>query len=101
MVAMLTFTPEQIGINRIRLEFKDSYNIAHVSPFLVLIESDWNLKGINGDTHKFAEIVLIESDWNLKMHSPCFSSSKVMCINRIRLEFKVCCLCVHYSTFEY
>ena len=53
-------------INRIRLEFKDSYNIAHVSPLLVLIESDWNLKYKRRKSRGTSRRVLIESDWNLK-----------------------------------
>ena len=34
-------------------------------------------------------IVLIESDWNLKWIAPTLSTVFWICINRIRLEFKV------------
>ena len=55
------------GINRIRLEFKGrSLSPAFWNAFPVLIESDWNLKGIPVR----------------------FSNMMTKCINRIRLEFK-------------
>ena len=34
--------------------------------FLVLIESDWNLKAHDGNFTASPDFVLIESDWNLK-----------------------------------
>ena len=55
------------GINRIRLEFKDSQPLRRVDTGRVLIESDWNLKNISS-----------------------ISQELRISINRIRLEFKVC-----------
>ena len=56
----------QARINRIRLEFKVSSFIFFVTPI----------------------VVLIESDWNLKVDTPVFSEDGIKRINRIRLEFK-------------
>ena len=55
------------GINRIRLEFKVNtvFNKSFVA-FLVLIESDWNLKDLSQLYKIDCMSVLIESDWNLK-----------------------------------
>ena len=55
------------GINRIRLEFKEYYLLIMENDLEVLIESDWNLK----DSYRYQQsdtqfFVLIESDWNLK-----------------------------------
>ena len=78
------------GINRIRLEFKGEKELeAAFVKSLVLIESDWNLKEMQGkeDIHEsyginrirlefkvfnatdslLCNTVLIESDWNLKL----------------------------------
>ena len=55
---------------------------------LVLIESDWNLKYCKMSLYITADIVLIESDWNLKLFSLYGIGWPVICINRIRLEFK-------------
>ena len=56
------------SINRIRLEFKViSEHVAVVSRQGVLIESDWNLKGILRPAAAVSGAVLIESDWNLKV----------------------------------
>ena len=46
--------PARVGINRIRLEFKDNTNHCKIYGCKVLIESDWNLKlyavkGFEGD----------------------------------------------------
>ena len=54
------------GINRIRLEFKV----------------------VRKDTQGRGGLVLIESDWNLKLFSLYGIGWPVICINRIRLEFK-------------
>ena len=55
--------------------------------YVVLIESDWNLKVVEPPPAFVGIMVLIESDWNLKqlhgLHFPLFPG-----INRIRLEFK-------------
>ena len=66
----MVYDDSVLGINRIRLEFKDKGHHQRVHEGAeVLIESDWNLKERicreNGDT----DHVLIESDWNLKGHS--------------------------------
>ena len=77
------------SINRIRLEFKAENETKKTSVFVVLIESDWNLKepdpedemkkltSINRIRLEFKDVlqilgqqsiaVLIESDWNLKI----------------------------------
>ena len=55
-----------LGINRIRLEFKDMWTWQGVKPVSVLIESDWNLK------LRFIFMKFWHDD----------------SINRIRLEFK-------------
>ena len=71
--------PESRRINRIRLEFKDEIQVYFVrSSFLVLIESDWNLKRDWQELVCGVVPVLIESDWNLKFCAklvkimPCF-----------------------------
>ena len=76
-------------INRIRLEFKDDHKQDGRKPLLVLIESDWNLK--LDDLLETSEgiLVLIESDWNLKYMEVFEYTRKGARINRIRLEFKV------------
>ena len=56
----------------------------------VLIESDWNLKVIKFLMPVKVVYVLIESDWNLQRVESIFEHSTINCINRIRLEFKVC-----------
>ena len=56
----------------------------------VLIESDWNLKGILRPAAAVSGAVLIESDWNLKSIVLTQSRKVLLRINRIRLEFKVC-----------
>ncbi len=53
-------------INRIRLEFKVDTGERVEIWEVVLIESDWNLKGIISGSFCIIGIVLIESDWNLK-----------------------------------
>ena len=55
----------------------------------VLIESDWNLKGILRPAAAVSGAVLIESDWNLKSIVLTQSRKVLLRINRIRLEFKV------------
>ena len=55
------------SINRIRLEFKDKKWQFNIGDRWVLIESDWNLKLINGS----------------------IAQTAAQRINRIRLEFKV------------
>ena len=54
----------------------------------VLIESDWNLKLHISDIVDFGTPVLIESDWNLKCLTSQLHRMGIICINRIRLEFK-------------
>ena len=54
----------------------------------VLIESDWNLKGILRPAAAVSGAVLIESDWNLKSIVLTQSKKVLLRINRIRLEFK-------------
>ena len=50
------------------MEFKViSEHVAVVSRQGVLIESDWNLKGILRPAAAVSGAVLIESDWNLKV----------------------------------
>ena len=55
---------------------------------MVLIESDWNLKGnvLGQICPQF--MVLIESDWNLKLADMLGDMIGGRCINGIRLEFK-------------
>ena len=55
---------------------------------MVLIESDWNLKNRVLQLLKLQHTVLIESDWNLKDKERRGIALGVLCINRIRLEFK-------------
>ena len=55
----------------------------------VLIESDWNLKSTSRYTRSWSTTVLIESDWNLKTSYQIRRRHHPVCINRIRLEFKV------------
>ena len=57
---------DHVGINRIRLEFKEECKEILSDIVLVLIESDWNLKLTTFDTVVLIPFVLIESDWNLK-----------------------------------
>ena len=54
------------SINRIRLEFKDAHSRNTFGIYLVLIESDWNLKDNEAMRQGRDFEVLIESDWNLK-----------------------------------
>ena len=56
---------------------------------IVLIESDWNLKGKVRTVRDPASIVLIESDWNLKLEMLMNAIYVQASINRIGLEFKV------------
>ena len=56
---------------------------------LVLIESDWNLKVWFQTMVHWRFSVLIESDWNLKVTYSGADGVPSVCINRIRLEFKV------------
>ena len=56
---------------------------------VVLIESDWNLKVTMRRSVHPVTMVLIESDWNLKPLAPERRLVSWVCINRIRLEFKV------------
>ena len=56
---------------------------------LVLIESDWNLKGVERYRHSTIYPVLIESDWNLKLIETHSLLHFGLGINRIRLEFKL------------
>ena len=45
---------------------KVKYNFIFDKPWNVLIESDWNLKIASLEQRLTIESVLIESDWNLK-----------------------------------
>ena len=86
-------------INRIRLEFKAAPMTSSFVTLDVLIESDWNLKGIDRYICHECLSVLIESDWNLKSiirSSPTLAAG----INRIRLEFKACSTRVNGSTAD-
>ena len=76
------------SINRIRLEFKVVFHHLAHSVYIVLIESDWNLKFEVNIRKSIASMVLIESDWNLKPYKPISDTMVSPCINRIRLEFK-------------
>ena len=71
------------GINRIRLEFKESicreYNVSYD---YVLIESDWNLKYLLIITYDLTLDVLIESDWNLK----CFYFHNTNTVSTVLIE---------------
>ena len=99
------------GINRIRLEFKEAserlwphyrnvliesdWNLKGIDRYIchkclsVLIESDWNLKTASSVPGSAPSIVLIESDWNLKDIKASYILIGPNGINRIRLEFKV------------
>ena len=55
---------------------------------VVLIESDWNLKDTGRTYANCDREVLIESDWNLKLTFLFYLTDSISCINRIRLEFK-------------
>ena len=65
------------GINRIRLEFKDTCKQVAALFNQVLIESDWNLKRGQVYGKKAIEKVLIESDWNLKIYIRPFLPAKI------------------------
>ena len=56
------------GINRIRLEFKATCSPYLHMEYMVLIESDWNLKYGRENAISRDDLVLIESDWNLKLY---------------------------------
>ena len=93
-------TPD-LGINRIRLEFKVVRPSGTAICVQVLIESDWNLKQMDGRPSWNYIKVLIESDWNLKCTcmDKCYTNAKS--INRIRLEFKVVTPSALIITFAY
>ena len=80
-----------MGINRIRLEFKECTLPVSDKALSVLIESDWNLKVVEPPPTFVGIMVLIESDWNLKVRLLLCSSFPGSRINRIRLEFKGLC----------
>ena len=80
------------SINRIRLEFKARSSYETTKRVWVLIESDWNLKYIQEINFCKPTQVLIESDWNLKYVAWLHYIYQI-CINRIRLEFKVHKIC--------
>ena len=71
------------------MEFKASRPNRCPSIFLVLIESDWNLKQCSKKICTEPYRVLIESDWNLKFKNGEGKQEADFSINRIRLEFKV------------
>ena len=50
------------------MEFKDYKDSDKVLKFIVLIESDWNLKFTQSIYDELFNEVLIESDWNLKFY---------------------------------
>ena len=80
-----------ICINRIRLEFKVRMDYRNrFTLYMVLIESDWNLKTKYGLPSTSTVRVLIESDWNLKEEPKAPLPDNHAGINRIRLEFKGC-----------
>ena len=66
-----------IGINRIRLEFKDNGRRRKGIPMVVLIESDWNLKTMTAHRRAWNSRVLIESDWNLKVIVQCSENERL------------------------
>ena len=66
MIWLCQYEVGNYGINRIRLEFKDQYFTSDSQCYLVLIESDWNLKKYSQADVDSTVAVLIESDWNLK-----------------------------------
>ena len=76
-----------------------------ITPFSnasVLIESDWNLKNALLYALLYVgNIVLIESDWNLKEKDVSPEGADRLCINRIRLEFKVEIPCSVPHSFWY
>ena len=84
-------TDQKFGINRIRLEFKGELEGIKWHLKEVLIESDWNLKSTAAACTDFILCVLIESDWNLKLAIDGHCGDNLVCINRIRLEFKELC----------
>ena len=76
------------GINRIRLEFKESRENARRNAHFVLIESDWNLKlscnDFLGDFCHGINRIRLE----FKVSSVIIRERLDRCINRIILEFK-------------
>ena len=83
---------KSIGVSvLIESDWNLKYNIIYIIAVWnsVLIESDWNLKFIRLLLFCPPYNVLIESDWNLKLHVTDLANRNAICINRIRLEFKV------------
>ena len=76
-------------INRIRLEFKELTMLREKDNPFSINRIRLEFKGYNLMINLLnIQSVLIESDWNLKPSVP-LSFWPVLCINRIRLEFKV------------
>ena len=79
------------------MEFKDNGDKQELYEDVVLIESDWNLKGDKEAVLTNPTLVLIESDWNLKRDMELSTIDGAGSINRIRLEFKDECRCFYSS----
>ena len=78
-----------MSINRIRLEFKDHDPSDFPPLFVVLIESDWNLKGFVYRLIHLLQRCINRIRLEFKAYETEIADLKKESINRIRLEFKV------------